>query len=38
LTGVKMSWVTLDRIVSQEALSDEAIRRQLAVDLADGRS
>jgi hypothetical protein len=24
-----MSWVTLDRIVSQEALSDEAVRRQL---------
>jgi hypothetical protein len=29
LTGVKMSWVTLDRIVSKEALSDQAIRRQL---------
>ena len=29
LTSVKMSWVTLDRIVSKEALSDEVIRRQL---------
>jgi hypothetical protein len=29
LTGVKMSWITLHRIVSEEALSDEAIRRQL---------
>jgi mRNA-degrading endonuclease RelE of RelBE toxin-antitoxin system len=29
LTSVKLSWVTLDRIVSKEALSDEAIRRQL---------
>ena len=29
MTGVKMSWVTLDRIVSKEALSDQAIRRQL---------
>ena len=29
MTGVKMSWVTLDRIVSMEARSDEAIRRQL---------
>ena len=29
MTGVKMSWVTLDRIVSKEAPSDQAIRRQL---------
>ena len=29
MTSVKLSWVTLDRIVSKEALSDEAIRRQL---------
>lgn len=29
MTGVKMSWVTLDRFVSAEALSDEAIRREL---------
>ena len=29
LTSVKLSWVTLDRIVSKEALSDEAVRRQL---------
>jgi hypothetical protein len=29
LTSVKSSWVALDRIVSKEALSDEAIRRQL---------
>lgn len=29
MTSVKLSWVALDRIVSKEALSDEAIRRQL---------
>ena len=29
MTGVRMSWVTLDRIVSKEARSDQAIRRQL---------
>jgi len=38
LTGVKMSWVTLDRIVSQEALSDEAIRRQLEQNARPMRS
>jgi hypothetical protein len=33
-----MSWVTLDRMVSKEALSDEAIRRQLEQDARPLRS
>lgn len=31
MTGVKMSWVTLDRIVSEEALRDEADRAEPAL-------
>jgi hypothetical protein len=38
LTGVNMSWVTVDRIVSQEALRDEAIRRQLEQNARPMRS
>jgi hypothetical protein len=38
VSGVRMSWVTLDRIVSKEALSDEAIRRQLEQDARPLRS
>ena len=35
---MKLSWVALDRIVSQEALSDEAIRRQLEQNARPVRS
>src|SRR5260370_1374034 len=38
LTGVKLSWVALERIVSKEALSDEAIRRQLEQNARPQRS
>lgn len=38
MTSVKVSWVTLDRFVSNEALSDEAIRRQLELNARPLRS